>query len=223
MQWIEFLAALPEPERTRRLPRGSADASGGFVELRERAAGSWEISLRPTSKLYRAAQGEQLEYSGRKKRPSQDWLRFPVAGISQEDAIAYLKWLDRTGRVTGARLCTEHEWERAARGADGREFPHGDKLLPDDANFDVTYGRKNSAYGPDAVGSHPGSASPFGLYDMAGNVWEMTTSSMEAGQLIGRGGSFYQFQPAQRSSNRYPMASVTRDHTVGFRVCSSSI
>ena len=52
-----------------------------------------------------------------------------------------MKWLDRTGRVPGARVCEEREWERAARGADDRMYPHGDNLEPDDANFDETYGK----------------------------------------------------------------------------------
>ena len=75
--------------------------------------------------------------------------------------------------MPGARLCTELEWERAARGADDRLFPHGDELDADDANFDVTYGRVDSAYGPDVVGSHPASRSPFGVDDLAGNVFEL--------------------------------------------------
>src|SRR6202022_2636026 len=105
----------------------------------------------------------------RNRRAEQDWLRFPVAAISLEDAQAYLGWLDRSGRLPGARLCDEYEWERAARGADDRRFAHGDTLSPEDANFDETYDRKG--FGPDEVGTHPASTSPFGVRDLVGNVW----------------------------------------------------
>jgi len=222
-QWIEFLEDLPAGIRSQRMPHGAADGSGGFLALRQLADGHWELSIRPTTKLYSAIDGQPIVYKDRELRSTQNWLRFPVAGVSAEDAVAYAGWLDRTKRVRGARLCTEQEWEKAARGADEREFPHGDKLLPDDANFDLTYGRRDNAYGPDEVGAHVASISPFNLYDMVGNVWEITTSSLERGQLVGRGGSFYQFRPAQHATNRYSMASVTRDHTVGIRICSSIV
>ena len=82
----------------------------------------------------------------------QDWLRMPVSAISFEDAQAYVAWLSHTGRVPGARLCDEREWERAARGADARAFPGGAALEQDDANFDRTYGRIAAGFGPDEVG-----------------------------------------------------------------------
>jgi hypothetical protein len=71
-------------------------------------------------------------------------MKFPVSAVSYEDAIAYAAWLDRTRRVVGARLCDDHEWERAARGGDGRVFPTGATLV--DANIDVTYGREPLAF-----------------------------------------------------------------------------
>ena len=83
-----------------------------------------------------------------------------MAGVSAVDAERYFAWLRQTGRVPGARFCTELEWERAARGADDRLFPHGDELAGSDANLDVSYGRLDAAYGPDAVGLHPGVAKP---------------------------------------------------------------
>src|SRR5678815_2053151 len=101
-------------------------------------------------------------------------MKLPVAAVSYEDAVAFAAWLDRSGRVRGARLCDEYEWERAARGADGRTFPTGTVLAPDDANIDVTYGREPLAFGPDEIGSHPQSRSPVGADDMAGNIWAVS-------------------------------------------------
>ena len=86
-------------------------------------------------------EGEKLRLP-RAERSEQDWLLLPVAGISFHDARAYAEWLSRTGRVPGARPCTEFEWERTARGDDDREFPSGDVLRPADANFDATYGKQ---------------------------------------------------------------------------------
>jgi formylglycine-generating enzyme required for sulfatase activity len=159
-----------------------------------------------------------LHYQGRSLRAAQDWRRFPVTGISGDDAMAYAAWLDAAGRVPGARLCTEIEWENAARGADGREYPHGDSVDRDDANFDGTYGADDM--GPDEVGSHPSSRSPFGLDDMAGNAFEWTTSSLVPGQPLGRGGAYFYDQKTMRLPNRSISPPTLRDASLGMRLCA---
>ena len=162
-----------------------------------------------------------IVYRSRKVRAEQDWQRLPVSGIGPPDILAYAEWLDRTGRVPGARLCSEKEWERAARGADDREYPHGSLLDPEDANFDETYGRDVRIAGPDAVGSYPASASPFGLLDMAGNVFEWAASSLAPGELVARSGGYFMGAIASRSTNRTPLDPSFRDPGVGIRLCAS--
>jgi hypothetical protein len=161
----------------------------------------WRIELAPTEHLYQASNSQLIEYLDRSPpHHDVDWRKLPVSAIVLEDALAYLQWLDRTGQVPGARLCTEHEWERAARGADDRLFPSGDSLEPSSANFDETYGRSPRAFGPDAVGSHPASDSPFGVADLAGNVWEWTTSCSVGQEVTYRGGSWYESRMNARSN-----------------------
>jgi formylglycine-generating enzyme required for sulfatase activity len=143
-----------------------------------------------------------------------------VIGIDAEDAEAYAAWVATTRRVPGARLCRETEWERAARGADGREFPHGALLAPDDANFDETYDKRPDAMGPDEVGSHPASRSPFGVDDMAGNAVEWTTSSLVPGDYVVRGGSYFHDQKTSRTVNRTVVVPTLRDATLGVRLCA---
>ena len=91
---------------------------------------------------------------------------FPVTGITWDYANEYCKW-------RGQRLPTEAEWEKAARGPDGLEFPWGN-----DWNVAKTStgegGESEEGYAP--VGSYPQNKSPYGAYDMAGNVWEWTSS-----------------------------------------------
>jgi len=110
---------------------------------------------------------------------------FPVVFVDWEDARAYCEW-------AGGRLPSELEWEKAARGGDGRAFPWGNEW---DAkrcrNFELLVGRRcgtdewylaGAAWlsshdpvreeGPAAVGSYPAGVSPYGCLDMAGNVWE---------------------------------------------------
>jgi formylglycine-generating enzyme required for sulfatase activity len=216
-EWIEFLEVLPPAERRARSPRSNNAVSS--VTLAELGGGRWKLSLTPTTKTYTAELGQRLRYDGRARRADQDWTRFPVSGVSFEDAVAFASWLDRTGRIAGARLCDEYEWERAARGADARLFPTGDGLAPDDANIDVTYGRAPLAFGPDEVGAHPASRSPVGADDMAGNVWEWTRSVEVPGSPIARGGCWYQGELSARSMNRDYGEPTERTPVIGLRLC----
>ena len=216
--WLEFLRALPAGERKGRLP--AVRGYHGELHLEEAPPGTFRLLLRPTQQLFTLAEGERLHYPERDRRAEQDWLGFPVTGIGLPDVAAYLAWLGRSGKLPGARLCTEHEWERAARGADERLYPHGDRLEPDDANFDVTYGRRPLGFGPDEVGSHPATDSPFGVQDLAGNAWEWTTSAVAAAEVVYRGGGWYQGFSNSRSSNRELGEPTMRDLLIGFRVCA---
>ena len=162
-----------------------------------------------------------MRFPGRHLRVEQDWSRFPVSGVSFDDVLAVRARSTRTGRVPGARPCDEREWERAARGADGRAFPGGDRLAPDDANFDLTYGREPQSFGPDIVASHPASDSPFGVHDLAGNVWEWTTSAEQPGAPVLRGGSFYQRSLDSRCENRQPAVPAHRSVLLGVRICAT--
>ena len=103
-----------------------------------------------------------------RQRYPENTARFPVTGVSWADANAYAQW-------TGKRLPTEEEWEYAARGQDNRLYPWGNEWKPNAANAAST-GRAEVA----EVGSYPAGASPFGVLDMVGNVWEWTASQLHA-------------------------------------------
>ena len=215
-EWLAYVAVLPAGERAARLPGTPAKVSGSLAVAPD-GAGHWRIELQPEARRYTAGWDEPIRYTGRARHAVQDWRRFPVVGVSAEDAAAYAAWLDRTGRVRGARLCTEVEWERAARGVDGRAYPGGRPPAADDANIDVTYGL--GLMGLDEVGSHPGSRSPFGLDDMVGNAFEWTVSE-QAGFVL-RGGSFWHDRKTAHLTNRSPMSATVHDPTVGVRLCAT--
>jgi formylglycine-generating enzyme required for sulfatase activity len=224
-EYVEFLDDLSPKERDERRPHVASIGGGvrvrGTLDLQREPDGKWRLVMQPTTTPIEVAWGEPIRYEGRSKRAVQDWRKIPVAGISFEDAIAYTAWLDRKGRVPGARLCTEHEWERAARGTSDRRFPHANELAPDDANVDNTYGKQPTAFGPDEVGSHPASRSPFGIDDLSGNVWEWVSSSVVKDQVVARGGSYYFAADSAQVTNRELPEHSYRGITVGMRVCAS--
>jgi gamma-glutamyl hercynylcysteine S-oxide synthase len=114
------------------------------------------------------------------------WDNKPVTWVSQEDARAYAAW-------AGKRLPHEWEWQYAAQGTDGRLYPWGDKW--DDAAV-PTPEKSRTMRSPDEVDGHPKGASPFGVMDMVGNVWQWTEEFQDEHTRGGilRGGSSYQPQ-----------------------------
>jgi formylglycine-generating enzyme required for sulfatase activity len=101
----------------------------------------------------------------------------PVAGVTWQDAADYCKWLSEKLGAT-VRLPTEAEWELAARGPKNLKYPWGDEWDARAAESKETHGRVR------AVKSFPAGRSPFGAYDMAGNVWEWVED--EATDVEGR-------------------------------------
>lgn len=96
----------------------------------------------------------------------------PVHGVSWDEAVGYCDWLaNETGRPY--RLPTEEEWEKAARGTDGRRFPWGNTFGYTSANV-----WEGGVAAPTPVGVYPDGVSPYGALDMAGNVAEWTASHL---------------------------------------------
>ena len=142
--------------------------------------------------------------------------KLPVTGVDWSDAQAYC-------RFAGGRLPTESEWEKAARGTDGREYPWGAEADCARGNWGSFDGEgpcagKNPGH-PVAVGQYPSGASPYGVLDMGGNVWEWVADKydQDPGRRVVRGGSCCSFFVGPRAANRNAWAPDHRDGDLGFR------
>ncbi|HUG34890.1 MAG TPA: SUMF1/EgtB/PvdO family nonheme iron enzyme [Anaerolineales bacterium] len=174
----------------------------------------------------------------------QNELKHPVVNVTWHHAIAFCEWLDQTfGKSAPAglvfRMPTEAEWEKAGRGADGRDYPWGSEF--NSTNCNSKEGGRGTTT-PAGVFS-PHGDSPYGVCDMSGNVWEWTASlwgkndnapdfkypynsrdgreNLKAGDDVrrtSRGGSFYSGSRRVRAACRLGLYPDFRDDGNGFRV-----
>jgi len=157
------------------------------------------------------------KFSWKEAKPPASRLDHPVVLVSYSDALAYAAWLSKkTGQPW--RLPTEAEWEKAARGTDGRLFPWGNEFVPallnshDQGPFETT-----------PVGQHPDGSSPYGMLDAAGQVFEWTQTPAGQSRHIVKGGSWDDkgcgvCRPAARHSRPNHLKHIL----VGFRLVTNA-
>lgn len=148
------------------------------------------------------------------------WGQKPVTWVSLEDARTYSHW-------AGKRLPHEWEWQYAAQGHDGRIYPWGNQWEPSAVPIPD---KGRTLRGPDDVSAHPRGASPFGVMDMVGNVWQWTDEFEDphTRSAVLRGGSYYQpqgsmwyfpqtFRLDEHGKYLLMAPSLDRSGTIGFR------
>jgi len=182
---------------------------------------------------------EREEWTG--PRDFSDPFNLPnhsVVGVSWYEAVAFCRWLTEQLRQCGElggdeeiTLPTESQWKKAARGEDGRIYPWGNEPDPDRANYSETGIGTTSA-----VGCFPGGASPYGVEDLSGNVWEWCRTKWEESyedyrddndlegnvRRVLRGGSFLSEARLVRCACRSGVYPSSRYGYYGFRVMVAS-
>ncbi|MBP8059757.1 MAG: SUMF1/EgtB/PvdO family nonheme iron enzyme [Chloroflexi bacterium] len=193
--------------------------AGGYKEKRWWTDAGWDV--RQQQAWAESRYGQDAKWNGAQQ---------PVVGVSWYEAMAFCAW---AAEVTGERirLPTEAEWEKAARDPDGRPFPWGE-AEPDEklCNFYRKVGQTTP------VGQYsPLGDSPYGVADMAGNVWDWTAEwfkpypgNNKPDEAYGetyrvvRGGSWYYDRDLVRSANRHGITPDVRYNNVGFRCASTA-
>lgn len=210
-------------------------ATGGYGQRRywreAAAAGYWQDG--------QVTMNRDEEPRDRPVDPSEplNLANHPVINVSWYEALAFCRWLTEkmgkwtNGQVSGlqVRLPTEAEWEKAARGTDGRLFPWGNQAGPNRANY-----RDTGIGATSAVGCFPDGASPYGVLDLSGNVWEWcqtvwlgnyegyernaVQSTGASGSRVLRGGAFRSNEWAVRCASRGRSVPLNWSDIWGFRI-----
>jgi len=209
--------------------------AGGYGERRYWTEAGW--AWKEENEVTRPRFWDDVRFNGPNR---------PVVGVSWYEAVAYCNWLTERWREEGVigpdevvRLPTEAEWEKAARGTDGRIWPWGNEWDTGKCNSG-----ENEIDTTTPVGVYPAGASPYGVLDMVGNVWEWCSTlwgedwrkpdygypyrpddgreDLEAeGARILRGGSWLDFRELARCASRLRDLPDLRLDVVGFRVVVS--
>ena len=212
---------------TNKLYRSFIDALGGQSKFREglqdiankkiwdpKFAAYFKEGKNDLAALFRSPYDEDRKFGGNDQ---------PVVGITWYAAQAYALWLSqREGKPASYRLPSEVEWEWAAGGKQGevvqevRKYPWAENREPDSKLLN----HDNNEGATTPVGSYPDGATPEGLYDMAGNVWEWTDSFWDesASNRVIRGGCWFNHAVRCRSAFRSSLTPDYRNYYVGFRL-----
>ena len=202
-EYAEFLDDVDEEEATQRVAR--TDGDGAYLEKGE------DGRYRPTPINI---EGEARERCLRQFGVDCEW-DLPVAGVDFDDANAYCQWKTKTiGK--GWRLPTEEEWEKAARGVDGRCFAWGEL---EDASLGKCRESREEESQPEPVGAFPTSESGYGMGDASGSTWEWTASWFDdrRSSRVSRGGSWHNPPPSMRVAFRSRVLPRGRYGSRGFR------
>ena len=155
--------------------------------------------------------------------PNHRWAESnrPVENVSWYDAMAFCRWLSNKMGLD-IRLPIEQQWEKAARGTDGRKYPWGNAFESERLNAEGKLGETST------VGIYPNGESPYGLMDMAGNVWEWCLNQYEEPQItiadisgtyrVLRGGSWNNLAQYVCSAYRDNLTPDYRNYNIGFRL-----
>jgi formylglycine-generating enzyme required for sulfatase activity len=212
---------------SREQARGSVDVPTFYIARYEVTTAQFQAFVLATG---RAAEPQALSSAP----------EHPVAFVSWPEALAYCRWLEAAMKTSGVTpaflkeqlkagwhltLPSESEWEKAARGTDGRRYPWGEEARTDRANWRTA--------GTVSVGSIPCPECAYGLSDMSGNVWEWTrspyqpypynpdddisTAAAEALWVM-RGGSFNDTEQTIRAATRGAADPGVRRPFIGFRL-----
>ncbi|RJO64272.1 MAG: hypothetical protein C4523_18655 [Myxococcales bacterium] len=175
-------------------------------------AGASPDAYRPRAPRLRPDRGWYFEASGDASGGDPAW---PVFGVSWEDAAAYAAWLAARQRAE-IRLPSDAEWEKAARGADGRIYPWGNGFDSGFCHMRDTLRRAR----PMATRDYPRDKSPYGVFGLAGGVreWCLDWFNPQANEKLTKGGGWLDPEPLCRAASRVGMAAERVKPQIGFRL-----